>query len=226
VPLGRSGARAHSHEPHGVRPRRRALRPERITNDQQPSHHEAQRRARGGGAEVMSVRCRRIDTARAVATRALDDGARQHALMLLRTCESAQGAAADARSGRAASAQVETAAPRRRQQCQRLEAIRRSLLSWTNPSGGADDPDGGARCFISREAQLDVRAAGLLLAGEFGIRFRECSACGRDGRARHNLGFRMLRVRVAPVAQRLVGVAPTRKMVAGPRWRHDRREPG
>jgi hypothetical protein len=40
-------------------------------------------------------------------------------------------------------------------------------------------------------------------------------ACGRDGRVRHNLGFRMLRVRVAPVVQRLVGVAPTGKMVAG-----------
>jgi hypothetical protein len=87
-------------------------------------------------------------------------------------------------------------------------------------------PAGRREYRCSRGAQLDVRAAGLLLAGECGIRFRKCAACGRDGRARHNLGFRMLRVRVASVVPRLVGVAPTGKMVAGPRRRHDRREPG
>jgi hypothetical protein len=44
----------------------------------------------------------------------------------------------DARKGRAAQAHVQAAAPRRRQQCQRLEAIRRSLLSWTRSASRAE----------------------------------------------------------------------------------------
>ena len=47
------------------------------------------------------------------------------------TTRASRRADPDARKGRAAQAHAQAAAPRRRQQCQRLEAIRRSLLSWT-----------------------------------------------------------------------------------------------
>jgi hypothetical protein len=81
---------------------------------------------RGRSAEVLRSTIRAVDCALRFAW----------ASAWLRGCERERDGAVGGCSGRAAIASVETAAPRRRQQCRCLDPSGDSLLSWTKLSCG------------------------------------------------------------------------------------------